>query len=219
MESDCCIDKEAERQRFRSCEARASVAGTVSLDLRNENAFGTSWTYSRDKSRLSHNESKCGSSNVIQNTFVHVIPEPCRFDVDHGWESSFVFCEKPTALLLPADHSFNRESIYPCAGGSASLPSRRSTSMDPIVSSSSTSSTTASSSSTAQHAAATSGSASKLRTDCSVEHRQSLECISQNYDTKDYACAPFFHRYKACRKEEDERRRRANGSTSSSWFG
>jgi hypothetical protein len=94
--------------------------------------------------------------------------------------------------------------------------------MDPIVSSSRSTpgtSTSASVSQQQQAAAATSGSsASKLRTDCSVEHRQSLECISQNYDTKDYACAPFFHRYKACRKEEDERRRRANGSTSS-WFG
>jgi hypothetical protein len=96
--------------------------------------------------------------------------------------------------------------------------------MDPIVSSSSTSSSTTAPSSSSkarqeQHAAATSGSASKLRTDCSVEHRQSLECISQNYDTKDHACAPFFHRYKACRKEEDERRRRANGRSTSSWFG
>jgi hypothetical protein len=97
--------------------------------------------------------------------------------------------------------------------------------MDPIVSINSTnSSTTASSSSSSTakqepHAAATSGSASKLRTDCSVEHRQSLECISRNYDTKDYACAPFFHRYRACRKAEDVRRQQANGKSTSSWFG
>lgn len=44
--------------------------------------------------------------------------------------------------------------------------------------------------------------ASKLQTECKVEHANSLQCILDNYTTKDVACAPFFEAYKECRKME-----------------
>jgi hypothetical protein len=103
--------------------------------------------------------------------------------------------------------------------------------MDPVVSSSSSSSSSSTSTNSASSSTATQQqqqqqrlqAASKFQTDCSVEHRESLECIGQNYETKDYTCAPFFHRYKACRKEENERRQRANAASNASksswWFG
>jgi hypothetical protein len=73
---------------------------------------------------------------------------------------------------------------------------------------------------------------SQLRTDCAIEHRESLECISRHYEEKNEKCAPFFERYKACRKAEHEsklqhrhQQREANAvsdinsnKSSGSWF-
>jgi hypothetical protein len=50
------------------------------------------------------------------------------------------------------------------------------------------------------------GSASKLVTDCRVQQRASLQCIEENYENKDQACAPFFDAYKQCRRDEHERK-------------
>ena len=55
----------------------------------------------------------------------------------------------------------------------------------------------------------------KFLTDCKKQHRESLECIERNY-TNRAACDPFFAAYKACRREENERRLDANAGRS--WF-
>jgi hypothetical protein len=52
--------------------------------------------------------------------------------------------------------------------------------------------------------------ASKLLTDCTVQQRASLQCIEENYENKDVACAPFFEEYKKCRREEHERKLERN---------
>ena len=53
-------------------------------------------------------------------------------------------------------------------------------------------------------------SASKLKTDCRAQQRASLQCIEENYENKDHACAQFFENYKKCRREEHERRLERN---------
>lgn len=52
--------------------------------------------------------------------------------------------------------------------------------------------------------------ASKLKTDCRAEQRASLQCIEENYENKDQACAQFFENYKKCRREEHERKLERN---------
>ena len=37
---------------------------------------------------------------------------------------------------------------------------------------------------------------------CSKEHAASLNCITDNYETKDETCSIFFEEYKSCRKLE-----------------
>ena len=63
-------------------------------------------------------------------------------------------------------------------------------------------------------------SASKLQTDCKQQHMNSLQCIQDNYDTKDAACQKYFDLYKECRKNEHaailERNRQSLSSSSSS---
>ena len=54
---------------------------------------------------------------------------------------------------------------------------------------------------------------SKLVTSCSTEHRNSLECINDNYDRWDI-CEPFFQAYKKCRKEEHQRKMEENARLS-----
>ena len=44
--------------------------------------------------------------------------------------------------------------------------------------------------------------ASKLQTDCKQQHMNSLQCIQDNYETKDTACQKYFDLYKECRKNE-----------------
>jgi hypothetical protein len=44
--------------------------------------------------------------------------------------------------------------------------------------------------------------ASKLQTDCQQQHRNSLQCIQDNYENKDIACQKYFDLYKECRKNE-----------------
>ena len=48
--------------------------------------------------------------------------------------------------------------------------------------------------------------ASQYQTDCSYEQRNSLQCINDNYDTKDITCQPYYQAYKDCRKIEHERK-------------
>uniref|UniRef100_A0A7S1ZEW9 CHCH domain-containing protein n=1 Tax=Trieres chinensis TaxID=1514140 RepID=A0A7S1ZEW9_TRICV len=50
---------------------------------------------------------------------------------------------------------------------------------------------------------------SKFFTDCSKQHSESLRCIEDNYEQKD-VCQPFFDAYKACRREENQRRLEEN---------
>ena len=54
-------------------------------------------------------------------------------------------------------------------------------------------------------------------TDCAKEHRESLQCIERNYQNRS-ACDPFFDAYKACRKEENDRRMEANANSGRRWF-
>ncbi|KAL7522623.1 hypothetical protein ACHAWX_007319 [Stephanocyclus meneghinianus] len=58
------------------------------------------------------------------------------------------------------------------------------------------------------------GAASKLITDCRVQQRASLQCIEENYQNKDAACARFFEDYKKCRREEHERKLELNARNS-----
>ena len=55
----------------------------------------------------------------------------------------------------------------------------------------------------------------KFLTNCSAQHADSLKCIERNYQNR-AACEPFFAAYKACRKEENEKRKEA--SASKGWF-
>ena len=50
---------------------------------------------------------------------------------------------------------------------------------------------------------------SKLVTGCSIQHRESLQCIEQNYENK-AVCQPFFDAYKQCRHDEHKRRLEEN---------
>ena len=52
---------------------------------------------------------------------------------------------------------------------------------------------------------------SKFATDCSIQHRASLECIEDNYVNRD-VCQPFFDAYITCRRDERERRLAKNTS-------
>lgn len=54
--------------------------------------------------------------------------------------------------------------------------------------------------------------ASKLKTDCRAQQRASLQCIEDNYENKDVACASFFEDYKRCRRNEHERKLQKNAS-------
>mmetsp|Transcript_9519 Transcript_9519/g.20558 ORF Transcript_9519/g.20558 Transcript_9519/m.20558 type:complete len:143 (-) Transcript_9519:4693-5121(-) len=58
---------------------------------------------------------------------------------------------------------------------------------------------------------------SKFITDCRVRHRASLQCIEENYENRQQACASFFDAYKQCRKEEHERKLEANAKRSGFW--
>lgn len=51
----------------------------------------------------------------------------------------------------------------------------------------------------------------KFLTNCSAEHAESLKCIERNYQNRG-ACEPFFQAYKACRRDENEKRKEANAS-------
>jgi hypothetical protein len=68
----------------------------------------------------------------------------------------------------------------------------------------------------------TNTSASKLQTDCKQQHMNSLQCIQDNYETKDVACQKYFDLYKECRKNERaailERNRQASQSSSRSFW-
>jgi hypothetical protein len=68
----------------------------------------------------------------------------------------------------------------------------------------------------------TNTSASKLQTDCKKQHMNSLQCIQDNYETKDVACQKYFDLYKECRKNEHaailERNRQSASSRSSGSF-
>lgn len=60
----------------------------------------------------------------------------------------------------------------------------------------------------------------KFLTNCATEHANSLQCIERNYQNRS-ACEPFFQAYKACRKEENDKRLEANAARSqngSGWF-
>ena len=54
---------------------------------------------------------------------------------------------------------------------------------------------------------------SKLFTDCSKEHRESLKCINDNMGDKD-PCNSFFDAYKKCRTEEHQRKLEENARRS-----
>jgi hypothetical protein len=66
----------------------------------------------------------------------------------------------------------------------------------------------------APHAAGASATATFF-TSCSVEHSDSLKCIERNYQNRG-ACEPFFKAYKACRKDENEKRKEDNAARG--WF-
>lgn len=51
-------------------------------------------------------------------------------------------------------------------------------------------------------------SAATYLTSCSKENRASLQCIERNYQNRQ-ACEEFFQAYKACRREENEQKRKA----------
>ena len=55
----------------------------------------------------------------------------------------------------------------------------------------------------------------KFATNCSQQHRESLECIERNYHDRSQ-CEAFFAAYKACRKAENERRLEDNAKRP--WF-
>jgi len=57
----------------------------------------------------------------------------------------------------------------------------------------------------------------KFLTNCSEEHMNSLQCIERNYQNRS-ACEPFFQAYKACRKEENQKRLEENEKKSQNGF-
>lgn len=59
----------------------------------------------------------------------------------------------------------------------------------------------------------------KFVTDCTVQHRASLACIEDNYLDRKEVCQPFFDSYRACRREERERRLEANAQGAKSFWG
>jgi len=65
------------------------------------------------------------------------------------------------------------------------------------------------------------GTTAKFLTNCAKEHADSLQCIERNYQNRS-ACNPFFQAYKACRKEENDKRLEANAAkaqeNSGGWF-
>mmetsp|Transcript_5135 Transcript_5135/g.7841 ORF Transcript_5135/g.7841 Transcript_5135/m.7841 type:complete len:112 (-) Transcript_5135:141-476(-) len=54
---------------------------------------------------------------------------------------------------------------------------------------------------------------SKFMTACAKEHRNSLQCIEDNYERKDL-CQPFFDVYKECRREEHKQKLEENARLS-----
>jgi hypothetical protein len=54
---------------------------------------------------------------------------------------------------------------------------------------------------------------SKFITACANEHRNSLQCIEDNYEDREQ-CQPFFDAYKACRRLEHERKLEENARLS-----
>ena len=54
---------------------------------------------------------------------------------------------------------------------------------------------------------------SKFITACAKEHKNSLECINENYERRE-VCQPFFDAYKVCRKAEHERKMEENARLS-----
>jgi len=66
---------------------------------------------------------------------------------------------------------------------------------------------------------------SKFFTDCKTQHAASLRCIEDNYENRE-VCQKFFDDYKACRRQERERRLEKNyimsggepNKKSSGWF-
>ena len=54
---------------------------------------------------------------------------------------------------------------------------------------------------------------SKFTTACAQQHRNSLECISDNYERKEL-CQPFFDAYKECRREEHQKKLEENARLS-----
>jgi hypothetical protein len=72
----------------------------------------------------------------------------------------------------------------------------------------------------APHAGADHQVTGQFQTDCSKQHGESLQCIERNYQNRS-ACEPFFQAYKACRKEENDRRLEANAARAQNgggWF-
>lgn len=59
---------------------------------------------------------------------------------------------------------------------------------------------------------------SKFMTDCAKQHRESLACIEDNYETRD-VCQPFFEAYKTCRKKEHQRKLEENARLSGAGSG
>ena len=54
---------------------------------------------------------------------------------------------------------------------------------------------------------------SKFITACANEHRNSLQCIEENYERKE-VCQPFFDAYKECRRLEHQRKMEENARLS-----
>ncbi len=64
----------------------------------------------------------------------------------------------------------------------------------------------------------TNTSSSKLQTDCKEQHMNSLQCIQDNYETKDVSCLEYFKVYKECRKNEHAAILERNRQSSSKSF-
>jgi len=59
----------------------------------------------------------------------------------------------------------------------------------------------------------------KLFTDCKTEYIASINCRLENYDHKETnVCQPLFDTYKACRKEENDRRLEENARSGRGLF-
>lgn len=59
--------------------------------------------------------------------------------------------------------------------------------------------------------AAQESTTARFLTNCAKEHKESLQCIEQNY-TNRAVCQPFFDAYKLCRAGENEQRKAANAA-------